>query len=108
MKLLLLGASGQLGRAFTDLSKTDAFPIGWILTPLDRNALDYSKPETLEARILLEKPDVILNCAAYTSVDLAESETELAMKVNADSPGVLARVAKRTGAILVHYSSDYV
>jgi len=107
-KILLLGASGQLGQAFLELSKTDAFPIGWILTPLDREQVDYSFSEPVEARVRLEKPNLILNCAAYTAVDRAESERDLANQVNGQIPYLLARIAKDLSIPLIHYSSDYV
>jgi dTDP-4-dehydrorhamnose reductase len=108
MKILLLGASGQLGQAFLELSKTDAFPIGWILTPLERSEVDYSHSEAVESRVRLEKPDLILNCAAYTAVDRAESELDLAEQVNGRIPSLLARIAKDLSIPLIHYSSDYV
>jgi dTDP-4-dehydrorhamnose reductase len=107
-KILLFGASGQLGQAFLELSKTDAFPIGWILMPLDREQVDYSGPEPVEARVRLEKPDLILNCAAYTAVDRAESERDLAEQVNGRIPTLLAKMAKDLSIPLIHYSSDYV
>lgn len=62
MKILLLGSNGQLGRGYVELSKTDAFPIGLILAALDRRELEYSQTETIETRVRLEKPDLILNC----------------------------------------------
>ncbi len=108
MKILLLGSNGQLGRAFVELSKTDAFPIGWILAALDRSELEYSQTETIETRVRLEKPDLILNCAAYTAVDRAETERDLAELVNARVPTLLARMAKDLRIPLIHYSSDYV
>jgi dTDP-4-dehydrorhamnose reductase len=107
-KILLLGASGQLGQAFVELSKTEAFPIGWILTPLGRSELDYSHSEAVESRVRLEKPDLILNCAAYTAVDRAESERDLAEQVNGRIPCLLAQIARDLSIPLIHYSSDYV
>ena len=108
LKILLLGSIGQLGSAFLDLAKTDAFPIGWILKGFDRREFDYSKPECLRAKATLESPDVILSCAAYTGVDKAESEKDLAEKINSKAPAELAGIAKDLGIPLIHFSSDYV
>ncbi len=108
MKILLLGSKGQLGRAFVELSKTDAFPIGWVFGALDRSELEYFQTETIETRVRLEKPDLILNCAAYTAVDRAETERDLAELVNGRVPTLLARMAKDLRIPLIHYSSDYV
>jgi dTDP-4-dehydrorhamnose reductase len=108
LKILLLGSSGQLGNAFLNLARTEAFPIGWILTGFDREEFDYSEPETLRAKVKLENPDVILNCAAYTAVDQAESEKDIAETVNARAPYELAAIARSLGIPLIHFSSDYV
>jgi dTDP-4-dehydrorhamnose reductase len=73
----------------------------------DLNA-DFSRPEQLAETVLKVRPDVIVNAAAHTAVDKAESEPELARKLNATSPGVLAEAAQQIGALMVHYSTDYV
>jgi dTDP-4-dehydrorhamnose reductase len=115
MKIMLLGANGQLGSAFRDLAKTEAFPIGWTLVTGDRETFDLSHPEALRRALDSclespggERPDLIVNAAAYTAVDRAESEAELCQRVNAESPRMIADFCKRAGIPLLHYSSDYV
>ncbi|MEP7300818.1 MAG: dTDP-4-dehydrorhamnose reductase [Caldimonas sp.] len=108
MKILLLGKNGQVG---WELQRALA-PIGE-LTALDFDSpgplrADFSDPESLAATVREIGPDVIVNAAAHTAVDRAESEPELARRLNAEAPGVLARVAAACGAWLVHYSTDYV
>jgi dTDP-4-dehydrorhamnose reductase len=103
MKLLLLGRDGQVGTALTQLLA----PLGEIVA-LGRDGADLSQPDRLAAIVQRERPDVIVNAAAYTAVDKAESEPELARLVNADAPAALAQVAAETGAWLIHYSTDYV
>ena len=78
------------------------------VTALDRAGADLSKPETLRAIVRRHRPDVIVNAAAYTAVDRAESEPDLAQLVNAVAPAILAEEAQALGACLVHYSTDYV
>lgn len=101
-RVLLLGASGQVGgelaRRFSD---TD-------LLVLDRSAADLSRPESLHSVVRQARADVILNAAAYTAVDRAEIEPELADRINHLAPAVLAEEAERAGALLLHYSTDYV
>lgn len=103
MKLLLLGKDGQVGwelqRALAPLGEVHA---------CGRDEADLSDPESLRALVRRHRPDVIVNAAAYTAVDKAESEADLARKVNALAPGVLAEEAAALGAWLVHYSTDYV
>jgi dTDP-4-dehydrorhamnose reductase len=100
--VLLLGATGQVGaelaRQFRDAD----------LTVPDRKAADLSRPDSLRAVVRGARPSVILNAAAYTAVDRAEGEPELADRVNHLAPGVLAEEAERARALLVHYSTDYV
>ena len=107
MKILLLGKNGQVG---WELQRSLA-PLGE-LTALDRASTgwcgDLGQPDALAQTVRSLRPDVIVNAAAYTAVDRAESETELARVVNAVAPGVLAEEAGRIGALLVHYSTDYV
>jgi dTDP-4-dehydrorhamnose reductase len=102
-KFLLLGANGQVGaelrRSFADAGKIIA---------CTRQEADLSHPEALRALIHTVQPDVILNAAAYTAVDRAESEPDLAMQINATAPRALAEEAATLGAVLVHYSTDYV
>ncbi|MDM4766032.1 dTDP-4-dehydrorhamnose reductase [Pelomonas sp. SE-A7] len=105
MKILLLGKNGQLG---WELQRALA-PLG-NLVALDRRDQggDLADAESLHARVLREAPQVIVNAAAYTAVDKAESEPAIAQQINAASVGVIASAAQQLGALLVHYSSDYV
>ncbi len=103
MKILLLGKNGQVGR---EMEKTLA-TIGE-LTACDRRDLDLSNPDLIREKIRSLQPDVIVNAAAYTAVDKAESEPELAMAVNGAALGIMAEEAARLNALLIHYSTDYV
>lgn len=101
-RVLLLGASGQLGRELaTAFAHTG-------LVALDRSAADLSHPESLRAIVRSVQPQLILNAAAYTAVDRAEEEPELADLINHQSVRVLAEEAQRLDSLLVHYSTDYV
>jgi len=102
-RLLILGKNGQLG---WELQRAAA-PLGEV-TAWDRGSADLSRPETLAARIEALRPDIILNAAAYTAVDKAEAEPELARRINSEAPAVLAEVAGKIDARLIHYSTDYV
>lgn len=103
MKILVIGGNGQVG---WELQRTLAC-LGEVLAP-GREALDLSRPETLRAAVRAMKPRWIVNAAAYTAVDKAESERDPAYTINAEAPRVLAEVAAEIGATLVHYSTDYV
>ena len=107
MKILLLGKNGQVG---WELQRSLA-PLGEVLA-LDRHSTDFcgdlSQPERLAQTVLFYRPDVIVNAAAHTAVDKAESELELARCLNATAPAALAQAAAEVGALLVHYSTDYV
>ncbi|MEO4015006.1 dTDP-4-dehydrorhamnose reductase [Pseudomonas rossensis] len=108
MKILLLGKNGQVG---WELQRSLA-PLGELIA-LDRHAVDglcgdLSDLDALRATIREVKPDVIVNAAAYTAVDKAESETELADRVNGQASQVMAEEATTLGAWLIHYSTDYV
>jgi dTDP-4-dehydrorhamnose reductase len=103
MRVLLTGAGGQLG---IDLARELQGRAQ--VTAHDRASLDLSDAGAIAARVREARPDVIVNAAAYTAVDRAESDAEAAHAVNAVAPGVLAEEAKRLGALLVHYSTDYV
>ena len=103
LRLLVLGASGQVGLELTRALASLGEVIG--LTRLECNLTDLAAlPEIVRHHC----PDVILNAAAYTAVDRAESEPELAHRINAEAPGVLAEVARQLDALFVHYSTDYV
>ncbi|MGZ5266230.1 MAG: dTDP-4-dehydrorhamnose reductase [Caldimonas sp.] len=108
MKILLLGKNGQVG---WELQRALA-PIGNV-TALDFDSpgpwrADFQDPPSLTATVRGLRPDVIVNAAAHTAVDKAESEPELARRLNAEAPAVLALEAAACGAWLVHYSTDYV
>ena len=102
-RILILGANGQVG---VELQRSFA-EIGEIAAP-GRDSVDLAHPEQVRAIVRSADPDIILNAAAYTAVDRAESEPDLARSINAVAPGVLAEEALRLGALLVHYSTDYV
>lgn len=108
MKILLLGKNGQLG---WELQRSLA-PLGELVA-LDRQGApglcgDLGEPDGLAATVRALRPDVIVNAAAYTAVDRAESEPDLARRINAHAPAALAREAAACGALLLHYSTDYV
>ena len=99
MKALVTGANGQLGRALQA-----CVPQGWSCAALSRSGLDMTDAASIRAALDLHMPDVVINAAAYTAVDRAESEAELAFAVNANAVGVLAQ----SGIRLVHVSTDFV
>lgn len=103
MKIAVTGVTGQVGWELVRCLQ----PFGKVV-PLDRQNFDLGRPETLAATLKHIRPDVIFNPAAYTAVDRAESEAELAVRINAESVGVIAAEARSLGALLVHYSTDYV
>jgi dTDP-4-dehydrorhamnose reductase len=102
-KILLLGNTGQLGwelhRSLLTLGE---------VTALDYPQIDMSDPDSIRQTVRSAKPDIIVNATAYTDVDKAESEPDLAMAINGTGPGILAEEAKQRGAALIHYSTDYV
>ena len=103
MRMLLFGASGQLG---WELQRALA-PLGPV-TALDRAACDVGDAEALRQVLRAQAADVIVNASALTAVDRAETERELAFRINAQAPQLMAEEAARRGAWLVHYSTDYV
>ena len=103
MRILITGANGQVG---WELQRTLA-PLGEIVA-LGREALDLANADAIRHSVRQIAPDLIVNAAAYTAVDKAEEERELAHAVNGIAPGVLAEEAKLLNAALVHYSTDYV
>jgi dTDP-4-dehydrorhamnose reductase len=125
VKILLLGANGQLGRTFLDCAGPD--PVGqlqadravrreWVAASRDGvltgggngEIADLAAPDSLAALLDRVQPDVIINAAAYTAVDRAEQEAELAYRVNGEAVAVLGAWAKTYAALVVHYSTDYV
>jgi dTDP-4-dehydrorhamnose reductase len=103
MRILLTGARGQVGRALIEPLKS----LGTVLSP-DRNAFDLTYPSRLSPILDSLSPDLIINPAAYTAVDRAEDEIELAFRINAEAPEILARWAATNGVPIVHFSTDYV
>lgn len=103
MKILLTGRSGQVGyeleRSLQGLGEIAA---------LDRTQIDLADPDSVRSVIRNIRPDLIVNPAAYTAVDKAESEIGLALRINGEAPGVMAEEAKKLGAAMIHYSTDYV
>ncbi|AWI54461.1 dTDP-4-dehydrorhamnose reductase [Aquabacterium olei] len=113
MHILLLGKGGQVGwelqRALAPLGQVTALDFdtpGPAAAP-DLRA-DFSQPEQVAALVRAVRPDVVVNAAAHTAVDKAESEPDLARAINATTPGLVAQAAADLGALLVHYSTDYV
>lgn len=104
MTLLVLGAGGQVG---TELRRAK-LPPGMTLTALDRTGLDITDRAAIDAVIRRELPDLIVNAAAYTAVDKAESDIDTAFAVNATAPSHIAAACAENGVPLIHISTDYV
>ena len=103
MKILVTGGSGQVGHELV----RELAPLGDVVTPTHAE-LDLAKPAAIRESVRSIGPGVIVNAAAYNAVDRAEPQQELCAAVNATAPGILAEEARRLGAIVVHYSTDYV
>jgi nucleoside-diphosphate-sugar epimerase len=103
MKIVILGAGGQVGRELARVLQALGEVLAW-----DRSQADLERPDELVARLAAERPAAIVNAAAYTAVDRAESEPERAELINATAVGRIAAEARRLDAVLVHYSTDYV
>ena len=101
--ILLTGATGQLGVELARL-----LPAHGEVAARDRAALDLTDADAIAATVRQVKPQIIVNAAAYTAVDRAEAEPELADAINARAPSILAEEARRLDALLIHYSTDYV
>lgn len=102
-RILISGRTGQVGYEL----ERSLQGLGEIIA-LDRNQMDLSNLQQVRDVIRSVKPTLIVNPAAYTAVDQAEREPELAMRINGEAPGVMAEEAKKLGATLIHYSTDYV
>ena len=103
MRIVLFGKNGQIGWELQRILPS----LGEVVA-LDYEELDLSDLKALKARLDEIKPNLIVNASAYTAVDRAESERELAITINGQAPGVMAEAARKFGAMLVHYSTDYV
>lgn len=103
MKILLTGTSGQVG---WELKRT-LMTVGNVIS-VNRYQLDLGNPDSIRTTIRDIKPDIIVNPGAYTAVDKAESEPDLAMNINGVAPGIMAEEAKGLNAAIIHYSTDYV
>jgi dTDP-4-dehydrorhamnose reductase len=101
--ILISGANGQLGYELARL-----LPAHGAVTALDRSQLDLADVDAIRAAVRALRPELIVNAAAYTSVDQAEREPQVAEAINARAPAVLAEEAKRLDAVLIHFSTDYV
>ncbi len=102
-KILVFGRVGQVGWEL----RHKLACLGEV-TSVDYPEIDFSKPDTIRAAVRAAQPAIIVNAAAHTAVDKAESNPEPAWAINATGPGVIAEEAKRLGALMVHYSTDYV
>ncbi len=103
MKIVVLGSTGQVGRELCH-----ALPAIGEVVPCDRCRANLEQPDDVIAILARERPDVIVNAAAYTAVDKAEREPERAMLINATAVAAIAEESRRQDAVLVHYSTDYV
>src|SRR5436190_15004305 len=104
MKLLVLGAGGQVGHELTRL----AWPADYRVAAFDRAEIDITRQESVSAAVDRERPDIVINAAAYTAVDRAESEPEAAWAANSAGAGYLAAACRSAGIPLIHISTDYV
>ena len=111
-RILLLGKGGQVGwelqRSLSVLGKVTALDFDSVEVEGQAVCADFSQPERVAQTVRALRPDVIVNAAAHTAVDKAQSEPELARLINATTPGLIAQEAKHLGAWLLHYSTDYV
>lgn len=103
MKVLITGASGQLGRALIASA-----PDGYTCDAIDIADLDLTDPEAIRSKILTDQPDLVMNAAAHTAVDKAESEEDLALAINAGAVAAISSALSETGGKLVHVSTDFV
>ncbi len=103
MKVLVIGSTGQVAQSLRDTQ-----PEGIEATYLDRNSCDLGDPESVAAVLSQHQPDIVINAAAYTQVDKAEEEPDLAHRVNGESVAVMARYVAENKARLIHISTDFV
>ncbi|MFC6337394.1 SDR family oxidoreductase, partial [Pseudomonas karstica] len=103
LKILISGQHGQVSKELQQRLQG----LGELIV-LGRDQLDLTQPEQIRAQVRAHRPGLIINAAAHTAVDQAESEPEIAFAINATAPGILAEEAKALGIPLIHYSTDYV
>ena len=103
-KVLIVGAGGMLGTSMVEEFNRS----GHICTALNRKELDITCYSQARHELFKYRPDYVINCVAYTAVDLAEEQPEEAHKINASAVGTLARLTKQINATLIHFSTDYV
>lgn len=103
MKIVLFGKNGQLGWEFQRI-----LPVFGKVISLDKEDLDLCDSSAIQNTLEEIRPELIVNASAYTEVDKAEVESEIAMKINAVAPGIMAEAARKFNAVLIHYSTDYV
>lgn len=106
MKVLLFGASGQLGREF--VQRWQRSPGAMQLTAPTRAQVDLSRPDQIRNLIFALQPHIVINAAAYTAVDQAESDPDAALMINAAAPAAIAEACRQIDARLIHFSTDYV
>ena len=102
-KILLFGENGQVGWEL----RHSLAPLGHLVC-VDYPQVDFTKPDSIRHWISVTAPDIVINAAAYTAVDKAESEPGLAMKINGEAPGILAEETKKRHILLIHSYTDYV
>jgi dTDP-4-dehydrorhamnose reductase len=107
-RILLIGRNGQIGQELQQLFVHQTISSKIQLTALGRQELDLLDSEKIQNAIAQVEPDLVINAAAYTAVDKAETEPEMAMAINGIAPGVMAKAVKEIGSTLIHISSDYV
>ena len=108
MNILVFGKDGQLGKALRDISKAKQVERRHRIYYVGRAECDLANPDAITALLNQIKPDLMINAAAYTAVDQAETDVDLAYAINAKAPECMAQYAKRHGATFLHYSTDYV
>ncbi|MBZ0243652.1 MAG: sugar nucleotide-binding protein, partial [Bacteroidales bacterium] len=105
MRILVTGSNGQLGRSLQKIAKTDRIH-DWHFTDVDE--LDITKTTQVKHYLNSQNIEVCINCAAYTAVDKAEDDQQMAHLLNATAPQILANACRETNALLIHISTDYV
>ena len=108
MNILIFGKDGQLGKAFRSVFESTTQLSDMQVQYVGRSDCDLSQADAVKQYLIQAKPDLIINAAAYTAVDKAETEADLAFAINAKAPEIMALYAAEHGATLLHYSTDYV